>query len=294
MLPRRQGKSPITDLKSVVFPAPLRPMRPAICPEPTRSETPRRILTNDFDVVLDEKHGHPLPSNRLEDHVHQSEFLLGAHPAGGLVEQEDPRPENHGHRDVQKLANSLRQYPASRIAMLGEVEAGDHLFRRGVNVSDLDCLARPGSRCSCDDARTHEQVLVSREAAKDLRNLERTTDAELGDLPRRQRGDVAAFVPDGSGSGFEVTGNQVEEGGFPRAVSTDHSDDGVLLDLDRDIRGGSHRAKRLGQTEGLQCVRHQPAFLPSAKIDHSPVGSNAMTKSIAKPTTICQVFGEYW
>src|SRR5215831_7812806 len=48
--PLCQESRPITVRSSVVLPAPLRPMRPAICPRPTTSDAPRRILVELIDT----------------------------------------------------------------------------------------------------------------------------------------------------------------------------------------------------------------------------------------------------
>src|SRR5512134_666890 len=63
------------------------------------------VARDDVHIVLNEKHGYALAAHRAHDEVHDAEFFLGGHSAGGLIEQQELGPRDERHRHVEELAD---------------------------------------------------------------------------------------------------------------------------------------------------------------------------------------------
>src|ERR1700684_3591214 len=102
-----------------------------------------------------------------------------------------------------------------------------------------------------------------------------------------------------------MTGDDVDEGGFARAIVTDQAELLAALNRDRDVVGGGHGAERLLQTDGLQDRGHSsvsagvradlaPVGRKRRTSEPSPPGRNRMITKRKTPSAPCQVFGKYW
>src|SRR6185503_17795120 len=92
-----------------------------------------REAADHLHVVLDEQHRRSLGPHRIEHHAHDPELLLRRYAAGGLVEEKNARPRNHGERDVEKLARAARQHLRVAVAVVEKPEAAEDALgdRRG-------------------------------------------------------------------------------------------------------------------------------------------------------------------
>src|SRR5574342_650495 len=77
-----------------------------------------RVLEDDVHVVLDDHGRDPLRAHHRADDIHDGRLLSSADAAGGLVEEEEPRPERVCDRHVEKLALAVGD-PARRGRGLG-------------------------------------------------------------------------------------------------------------------------------------------------------------------------------
>jgi len=107
------------------------------------------------------------------------------------------------------------------------------------------------------DARTGEgngQVLYGGKLDEQLRDLERTRNAEPRDLSRRASGDIEPIEDDRTAVRFEIAGDQVHKCGFAGAVGTDQAD-----------------------------------FLPGRNVQRQGIGSNDSAEALVE-----SVHGEHW
>src|SRR6185436_1134067 len=176
----------------------------------------------------------------------------------------------------------------------GEIESLQYRAHRLHRGAGQAARVRPLLAAGGHDADADQQVFVHRQSIEQLWNLKRTADAEPGDLARRQRRDVTFAEYDAARTGFQVTGDHVDERGLAGAVAADQSHHAVPFDGDVDVGRRGDRTKTLVQPLGFQNNRHfQAALRILVNSDHNPPGRNMITSNMVVPSAICQVLGEY-
>ena len=222
-------------------------------------------------------------------------FSSALHAAGGLVQQQDPRFHDHGHRDVEQLAHAFGQHASEAVAIVGETETRERLVRRCFRTIRRE--RRSG--CQCFPPRTTTPNAASR-LSRTVRLSNSCGIWNERQIPswviaaRNELRDVAPRIADRSRIRLEIAGHHIDERGLSGAVATDEANHRIGLDADIDVVRRGHRAEAFGQTFGLQNRRHVKRPCPGdARSDHRPAGRNMMTSSIAIPSTICQVYGVY-
>src|SRR4051812_38821676 len=222
-----------------------------------------REAAHHLHVVLDEKDGRAFGAHRREDHLHDAELLAARDAARGLVEQQDARLRDHRQRDVKQLAHAAGQHLRIAIAIGGQAEALQDPRRRFLGRYTVTRHERRLAREEAAEAGVPQHhaepdhhVLVHREGAVELRNLEGAADSEAGDRAGRQARNVAALELDGAALGLQVAGDHVDERRLAGAVGADQPDDRVLLDCGVYLGGGNHRAEALVQSLGVKNDGH--------------------------------------
>src|SRR5262249_20497204 len=107
-----------------------------------------------------------------------------------------------------------------------------------------------------------DEVLANRELREDPRLLERARDALPVDPRRAVPGNVATGQGDRAYVGFQVAGDDVEQGRLPVAVRTDETGDRAGLDRERTAVECVHPTEGLAHPADRQQAAHRRA--PSA------------------------------
>ena len=201
-------------------------------------------------VVLDEQHGDLASFERRHHHVHQIELLLDRNTAGRLVEQQQPRPADHRHADIEQLAHALRQRIGRRVAIAADLEQFDCRLRfdGGGTPNGLASKYCPARRPSTGAiaaamhmfsntvsegnicATWNEREMPSRVISRDGLPVISLPSNQMLPLLRRQ-----------------MTGDHVDEGGLAGAVGADHADGLLRRHADGDVARRHQRAKSFFQ-----------------------------------------------
>src|SRR5215471_6987394 len=133
--PPCQESRPITVRSSVVLPAPLRPMSPAICPRPTESDAPRRILVDlidtsrrSMDSTVASRAARSLLADDKFSHFgiaqHRVGLAVGDDPA--FVESEHPARVPPNHLDI--VLDEEHRHPRSTDRLQHDVHQPEFLL----------------------------------------------------------------------------------------------------------------------------------------------------------------------
>ena len=96
------------------------------------------------------------------------------------------------------------------------------------------------------------EVLLDGQGREEVRDLERASDAGLGDRFRRKARDGRALEENVAFVRRIVPGDQVEGRGLTRAVRADQGVEGAIAHRDVDALHGLERAEALGDAAGLE------------------------------------------
>src|SRR5437879_2541864 len=164
--------------------------------------------------------------------------LLVAHAGGGVVDQQQSRPQGERHRNFGSPLIAMGKLSDQTVGLgtkTGEIErlldvlTGFRPFR----LTDPRTQAKPLGHFRAD-----AYVLDHGELWKNLGDLERAGDAKGDALMRGQRRYVASIERDRSGGRREKAADEVEKSGLAGAV---RPDDGAQLALFHGQRYVAHR-----------------------------------------------------
>ncbi len=253
---------------------------------------PGAVGEHHVHVVLDDHRGDAARAHHLGDDVHDRRLLARAHPAGGLVEEEQLGAQRVGHRHVQELALALGQ-PARRLAGAGvQPELLQHhrplVAHRGVGVGERE--QAPGAPLAGEDREGH--VVLDRELVEEVHELEAARDAEPDLVMDRGPRDVGPLEVDPARVGRDQPADQVDERGLPRAVGADEGEH--LARRHREVHV-VHRAggpEGLGELGGLEEIHDQTARTGRGRrrrtVPTMPAGRASTSTTSTMPRTICQ------
>src|SRR5918996_1757122 len=226
-------------------------------PARVEDEDAPAIALDDLHVVLHEDGGDVALLENAHERVHDLELVLDAHATGGLVHEQELRLEGEGEGDVQELAATLRQLVDLAPGVRCEAEALEDVVRLVEPLPPVERLPEGGAPAGLG-RQGEEEALQHSQARVELRDLERSGDAQLGDRARREPRAVLAQEEEPSVVGAHVAGDDVEEGGLSGPVGPYDPDQLPAPELDVHAIGRPNRAERLGQIErGQDRVSHR-------------------------------------
>ena len=147
--------------------------------------------------------------------------------AGGLVEEEQPRPAGEGARELDPFQRSVRQAGGRALGVLGDADVGERLERVTALLA-LPLEARRGMRAD-------EDVLEHCHPREELEVLEGARDPEPDHAARPDALQRAAVEDDVAGVEPVEARDRVEGRRLPGAVGADQADDRALGDLEGDV-----------------------------------------------------------
>ena len=148
-----------------------------------------------------------------------------------LVEQDQPRPAHQRAADRQHLLLAAGERAAALISAVAQPrKQREHALEVGIEVGGVG------------HGGADLQILHHRHARKNAAAFRRLRDAELGDLVRRQAGDVAAGEADTAFAGARVAEHRHHQRRFAGAVGADQRDDLAFVDVDIDAFEGDDAA----------------------------------------------------
>src|SRR6266446_1990279 len=252
-------------------------------------EHPLRVALDHVHVMLDEHRGDAALPDHPDEGVHHTELLGGAHPARRLVEEQQPRAEREGQRDVEELPATLGQRAHDLPALVPEPEFLEELAGFGEPGRRPERPPAVALTARADDERD-EHVLEHGQARVELRDLKGAGHAEPSDLPRVKAGDLLAQVVDLPARRAEVPRDEVEEGRLPRAVRAHDADDLSAGNPDAEIVGGLDGPEGLRQAYRFEDDVHGlETGARGARRLQRPRGRKRTMSSRMPPRLICQV-----
>ena len=121
---------------------------------------------------------------------------MRAHPAGGLVEKQQPRSQGIGDRNVEQLALALRETSRRNLALVFEPELTQHLERLPPHVRVVVRQDRHLHRLALAREDRQRDVVEYGEAVEQVDDLEAPGDPRLDAFRDRRERDVAVFQQD--------------------------------------------------------------------------------------------------
>ena len=147
--------------------------------------------------------------------------------AGGLVEEEQPRPAGEGARELDPFQRSVRQAGGRALGVLGDAYVGERLERVTALLA-LPLEARRGMRAD-------EDVLEHGHPREELEILEGAGDPESDHTARPHAAQRPAVQDDVARVEPVEAGDRVEGRRLAGAVGADQPDNRPLRDLERDV-----------------------------------------------------------
>src|SRR5215467_12847866 len=252
----------------------------------------RTVREDHVHVVLDDDRGDPLRAHHVADDVHDGRLLARAHPARGLVQEEELGAEGVGHRHVEELPLALGE-AAREHARLGEepelLEDLCSLAPHGaVGLGEGEEPARLA--LARKDGQGH--VVHGGKLVEEVDELEAPRDPRYDFLVDARPGDVALPEPDGAGVRLEEPADHVDESGFPRAVGADEGKHFALAHGEVHAIHGVRVAKVLRELSSLEQAHEAGALAREGKrratMPMMPLGSASTRVTRTTPRNICQ------
>src|SRR4029077_16008105 len=194
-----------------------------------------RVAEHDVHVVLDlnDRAEADAPRRGHQD-LHHRVLVGGAHPAGGLVQQDDLGTERERGGHVEQLIVPLGQDAGEDVGLGREPEELGHLHRLRVDPPvDPEGGEEPRPAAEARDHRGLER-LGHRQLGEDLHELEAAGHAEPRERDWTDARDVAALEGHVPLAGRQHPGEHVDQGGLARPVWADDGDELVLRDGEAD------------------------------------------------------------
>src|SRR5262245_11305849 len=171
-----------------------------------------RVAEYDVHVVLDLDDGAKSHApGCAHENLHDRVLVRRAHPARGLVEQDDLRLEGEGRGHVQELLVALGQLARERVGLLVEVEQRGDLQRF---ILDAAMTGQRGEEAGAEAEAGHDgglQGLQHSELREDLHELKAARHAEPGQSHSADAADVPALEVDGTPAGSEHAREHVDQ-----------------------------------------------------------------------------------
>src|SRR5215468_3475739 len=252
----------------------------------------RAVGEDHVHIVLDDDGGDSLRAHYVADDVHDGRLLARAHPARGLVEEEELGLEGVGNGHVEELALPLREAAREHASLGQEAElledAGGFAAHLGIGVGEGEeatRLALPG-----EDGQGH--VVHGRELVEEIDELEAPGDPHRDLLVDARRGDVPLEEADGAGVGLEQAADHVDEGGLPCPVGADQGQHLALANGEVHPIDGVSVAEGLGELRRLKEAHVAAAFPLHPRrrptMPMMPVGRASTRLTNTTPRNICQ------
>src|SRR5262247_4032044 len=286
-----RGTMPMTVLRVVVLPAPLRPSSVTTSPGRTSKSTPWRMCDSPYQAWRSRTSrrappamasGVPLPYVGL-DHlgiardrriVALSEDLaagehgdghcdaaneggdalhvLVAHARGGLVEEHHLGLEGEGRGDLQRPLASVGQLHGRRGVEAAQTHRLQELERPPVEAVQRALRAPEIEGATSAPLERDAYVLQHGQMREDGGDLERAHETLARDVGGTRARDVVPLEPDAAPGRSEEVGEQVETGGLARAVRPDEGVDAAPPHLKPHVPHGHETPEFLGEPLGFQ------------------------------------------
>ena len=146
---------------------------------------------------------------------------------------------------------AVREHGGGRVGEAGEPHALDRLVGDRSRPAQHAAAAEELPAPALARLRRDADILARGQGGKDVAELEGARDSLLRHLMDRQSGDVFAGEDDLRRARLEHAGDQVEDGGFARAVGAD--DGANLARLDRQVDA-------VDRDQRAETARQPPAF----------------------------------
>ncbi|OIQ67105.1 hypothetical protein GALL_513200 [mine drainage metagenome] len=201
--------------------------------------------------------------------------FAGRHTGGGLVQDQDARPQGQRHRHFHQALLAIGQPVYLGVTECAQLELRqqrlDLGLQRGVGIGAPDhARGQPAPL-----QQRQAQVFAHRQAAKQGGDLKGFGNPRLHPLRLAQPPDVAAVKADFPAGRREDAGDEVGEGRFPGPVRPDQRLAVTGCKIQRDVARHHQPAERLVEVAHLKALHRAPpvSFLTISGRPNSPAGT---------------------
>lgn len=208
------------------------------------------------------------------------------HAGGGFVERQQRGLRSQSSRQLQAALLAEIQVSGQLITAVEKARHGQQLFHPASLLPPrLSTAVRRG-------AQSHPHIVKDAQMREQGNGLEGASDPKPDDLMGLGAGDLVSFESEASCGGWKDTGEDIEQGGFARAVGPDQGEDLARLDLQVDTLQRFDTAEMPrqlldGQHETLGLVntlrRHRARSCRTTASSMMPRGRNTIVKMISTP-----------
>src|SRR5262244_3638305 len=271
MEPWRRGTMPMTALRVVVLPAPLRPSSVTTSPGRTSKSTPWRMCDSPYQAWRSRTSrrappamasGVPLSHVGL-DHLGVARdrriVALGEEHHLGL--------EGEGRSDLERPLASVGQLHGRRGGEAAQAHRLQELERPPVEAVQRALRAPEIEGATSAPLERDAYVLQHGQMREDGGDLEGAHETLARDVGGTRARDVVPLEPDAAPGRSEEVGEQVETGGLARAVRPDEGVDAAPPHLEPHVLHGHESPEFLGQALGFQdeIAGHRRPMIAMAK-----------------------------
>ena len=208
--------------------------------------------------MLDEEDREPELALDAADRRHEIARLLRVHAGRGLIEEQEPHASGERARDLEAALGAVRKIAREVACARVEIEELQQLERLRDDAVFRDAKARNLR----DRAQKRHEVLWMSQPILTLSSTVRflksrmfwnvRRNAACGDLIGPEPRDRRALELDLALGGLVHPGEQIENGGFSRAVRPDERRDAPARELEVELRDGFDAAEAHGEVRGLE------------------------------------------
>ncbi|OIQ64891.1 hypothetical protein GALL_535580 [mine drainage metagenome] len=193
---------------------------------------PFRESEHCVQIVFDHQQG-AVGASRFDQRQHVP-GLLSVHSGGGLVQQQQGRIAGQRQAQFQRPQAGVVEGARRQVRHCGQSQRVEPLTGVLLQCAVLRHVAHQTADIAQDQAAA--QVVRRRQRAEHLRRLEAARQPQPGDARRGEPVDAPSRQPDAACGGPQQAADELEQGGFARAVRPDQRQPLAALHLQRHVR----------------------------------------------------------